>query len=143
MFWPEAEEISYKDISIYSSVSNFGRGHHEKHFCKIILIQEEMLFNDISCLELRRPMWNRLCSFGRGHYDEHFSEVILNSGEWFRRRSCWLTDISYLEHWQPLRWIKACCAIMLEGFMRNNSMKLFRFGPVVQEKMSNLKIFLI
>ena len=37
MYWP----MAFKDILIFSSggnvVTNFGRGHHEKHFCKIIL----------------------------------------------------------------------------------------------------------
>ena len=49
---------------------NFGGGHYEKHFCKII-VQEEMTFKDISYLQL---CWligseegNHLCNFGRGH----------------------------------------------------------------------------
>ena len=41
MYWPVAIEISFKDICfMFSSgghVINFGRGHHEEHFCKIIL----------------------------------------------------------------------------------------------------------
>ena len=41
MNWPVAKEISLKDISIFSSgghvVINFGRRHHEEHFCEIIL----------------------------------------------------------------------------------------------------------
>ena len=38
MYWPVAKEISFKDIFMFSSgghvVINFGRGHHEEHFCK-------------------------------------------------------------------------------------------------------------
>ena len=34
------------------------------------------------------------------------------------------------------------CAILVEGIMRNNSVKLFEFGPVFQEKMSFKKYFL-
>ena len=49
MFWPVVKEISFKDIPTFSSrahfvhmslsigLSNFGRGHHEEHFCEIIL----------------------------------------------------------------------------------------------------------
>ena len=43
MYWPVAIEISFKYLFffIFSSgghvVINFGRGHHEEHFCKIIL----------------------------------------------------------------------------------------------------------
>ena len=42
MFWPVVQEISFNDISIFSTdshfvLSDFGRGHHEKHFCENIL----------------------------------------------------------------------------------------------------------
>ena len=41
MYWPVAIEIPFKDIFMFSSgghvVINFGRGHYEEHFCKIIL----------------------------------------------------------------------------------------------------------
>ena len=48
-------------------------------------------------------------------------------------------DISNLElQSQPSGTI---CAIMVEGNMRNNSVKYFEFGPVVQEMM--FKIYLI
>ena len=33
--------------------------------------------------------------------------------------------ISYLELWQPLWWSGTICAILVEGIMRNNSVKLF------------------
>ena len=35
-------------------------------------------------------------------------------------------DISYLELWQPFfHWSRTICAILVEGIMRNNSVKLF------------------
>ena len=34
-------------------------------------------------------------------------------------------DISYLELWQPLWWSGSSCAILVEGIIRNKSMKLF------------------
>ena len=56
---------------------------------------EEMLFKDISYLELRQPFCsaeqNHLCNFGRGCYEEQFCEIILNLGQWFRR--CRLKDL--------------------------------------------------
>ena len=40
MYWPVAIEI-FKDILFLALVAmllrSFGRGHHEEHFCKIIL----------------------------------------------------------------------------------------------------------
>ena len=36
-------------------------------------------------------------------------------------------DISYLEFWQPfVQWTGTICAILEEGIMRNNPVKLFR-----------------
>ena len=68
-------------------------GHHEEHFCDIILNLDqwfnEMLFKDISYLELRWPFClaqpNHLCNFGRGLYEEHFCEIIFNLDQWLRR----------------------------------------------------------
>ena len=48
-------------------------------------------------------------------------------------------DISYLELWQPFCSVE--CAILVEGFIRNNSVKYFEFGPVVQQ--ISFKRFLI
>ena len=40
------------------------------------VVQEEMLFKDISHLELWQPLksvdWNHLCNFGREHHEEQF-----------------------------------------------------------------------
>ena len=52
-------------------------------------------------------------------------------------------NISYLELWRPfVQWSGIICVIVVEGIMRNNSMSLFKFGPVVQEEIW-FKIFLI
>ena len=72
---------------------NFGRGHHEKHFCVIFflfepVVQEKMQFQNISYLELEAPMIGRgepFVKFGRGHPEVHFCESILNLNQWFRR----------------------------------------------------------
>ena len=52
------------------------------------VVQEEMLFKDISHLEL----WWLFCSaegpfvqFGRRHFEEYLCEIILNLYQWFRR----------------------------------------------------------
>ena len=56
--------------------------------------------------------------------------------QWFSRRCrlkiflIWSSGIPFV---QPSRTI---CAIFVEGIMRNNSVKLFEFGPAVQEEMS-------
>ena len=45
------------------------------------MVQEEVLFNDISYLELWWPFCsvkNHLCNFGKGHYEEQFCEIIFN-----------------------------------------------------------------
>ena len=51
---------------------------------------QEMLFDDISCLEI---WWsfcsveqNNLYNFGKGHYEEQFCGVILNFDQWLRRK---------------------------------------------------------
>ena len=52
--------------------------------------QEEMLFKDISYLELWQPLLivdhNQMCNFGRVHQKEQFCEIILNFDQWIRRR---------------------------------------------------------
>ena len=53
------------------------------------VVQEEMLFKDISNLQFWWPSClagrNHLGKFGRGLYDEHFCEIILNLDQWFSR----------------------------------------------------------
>ena len=34
-----------------------------------------------------------------------------------------------------VQWIGTICSILIKGIMLNNSVKLFEFGPVVQEEM--------
>ena len=50
---------------------------------------QEILFEDISYLELWQPLFkeeqNHLCNFGRGPNEEHFYELILNLDQRFRR----------------------------------------------------------
>ena len=53
------------------------------------MVQKEMMFKDISYLELWHLFCsaegNHLCNFGKGHYEEQFCEIILNLDQWFRR----------------------------------------------------------
>ena len=65
-----------------------------------------------------------MCNFGR-RYEEQFCEIILNLDQWFRRNChskvfliC-ISDIPFVQHNVTF------CAILLEGIMRNNSVKLF------------------
>ena len=87
-----------------------------------------MSLKDVSYLELWQPLCsmerNDLCHFGRSHQKEQFCEIILNLVQWFRRR-CRL-NISYLELWRPIaQRSQTMCAILVEGTMKNNSVKLF------------------
>ena len=54
------------------------------------VVQEEMLFKDISYLELWRPFCsaerNHLCNFSREYYEEQFCEIVLNLDQWFIRK---------------------------------------------------------
>ena len=85
-----------------------------------------MRFKDISYLELWRALCsaerNHLCNFGRRHHEEQLCEIILNLGQWFRRRSClkfliWSSGSPFAQQSGTI------CAILVEGIIRNNSVK--------------------
>ena len=103
-----------------------------------------MLFRDISYLELWQPFCSgeyvHLCNFGKGYYEEQFCEIILNFDHWLWRKCC-LTIFLILSSGSPIvQWSRTVCAIFVQGVMRNNSVKLFEFGPVGKIL---FKIFLI
>ena len=84
-----------------------------------------MSFKDISYLELWQPIcsveWN---NFGRRHHEEQFCEVILNLDQWFRR--CHFKIFLIWSSCSPfVQRSGTICAVLLEGIMRNNSVKLF------------------
>ena len=57
---------------------------------------------------------------------------ILNLDQWFRR--CRLNILLICSSGDPfIQRSETICSILVEGIMRNNSVKLFEFGPVVQE----------
>ena len=76
-------------------------------------MQEEILFKDISYLQIWRPFsWTELdtwCNFCRGHYEETICEIILNLDQWFSRK-CHL-KIFLAPVWQS----RHVCAILIEG----------------------------
>ena len=90
-------------------------------------VVQEMLFKDISYLELWRPFcyaeWNHLCNFGKGYQDEQFCEIILNLDQCIRRRCVlkifliWGSGSAYVQLSRTI-W-----AILVAGIMRNNSVK--------------------
>ena len=102
------EDMSLKDMSYLelwqplcsvelNHLCNFGRRHHEKQFCEIVLNLDQWFkrcSKDISYLELWWPFCsvkrNHLCNFSRGHYEQQFCEFISKLGQWFRR--CLLKD---------------------------------------------------
>ena len=71
------------------------------------MVHKEMLFKDISYLELWRPFrlveWTYLCNFGRRHHEELFCEIIFEFGPVvFQEPSKQMfKNISYLELWLP------------------------------------------
>ena len=99
-----------------SCLCNNGSGPHAEHSCETVLNLEQWL-KDLSYLELWQPLCsvdqNHLCNFGRMHHEEQFCEnhlkifLNLSSGSHFVKRS------------------RTICAILVEGVMRNNSVKLF------------------
>ena len=92
------------------------------------MVQKEILFKDISYLELWRPFCsaeqNHLCNFGRGHYEEQFCEIILNSGQWSRR--CRLKDfLSGALAALLFSGVEKIYAILKEGIMGDIHVKLY------------------
>ena len=64
-------------------------------------------------------------SAGRRYHEEQFCEIILNLDQWFRRKCClkvfliWISDSPFVQQSVTIS------AILVEGIMRNNSVKLF------------------
>ena len=96
-----------------------------------------MLLKDILYPQLWWPFClaelNHLCEFGRGHYEEHLCDITLNlacgSGDAILR-------YFYLEFWWPFcsPELNQVCN-QIEGLMRNISVKLLKFGQMVQKEM--------
>ena len=141
-FGPVVQKTTFKENSYLSSggpfvhwsgasCCNFSRGYQEEQFCVIIFNLDQWfrsLFKDISYLELWLPFrsaeWNHLCNFGRGYYEEQFCEIILNLDQWFRR--CLFTIFLIWSSGGPFgQRSGSIYAILVEGIMRNNSVKLF------------------
>ena len=88
-----------------------------------------MSFKDISYLELWQPFCSGeqkpLCNFGRGYYEEQFCEIILNLDQRFRRRCLLKIFLIWSSDGPFVQGSRTICVILVEGIMRNNSMKLF------------------
>ena len=84
-----------------------------------LVVQEEMSFKDISYLEL----WQPHCS--RRHHEEQSCVIILNLDQWFRRK-CRLKVFLIWSSGSPFVQPNVnICAILVEGIMRNSSVKEF------------------
>ena len=88
-----------------------------------------MSLKDISYVELWQPLCLveqiQVCNFGRRHHEEKFCEIILNLDKRFRRR-CRLKILLIWSSGCPfVQRSETTCAILVEGIMRNNSVKLF------------------
>ena len=60
--------------------------------------------------------------FSRGHYEEYFCEIILNLDLWFSR--CCLKIFLIFSGSPFVKLSRTICAILVEGIMRNISVKL-------------------
>ena len=92
-------------------------------------VVQEMLFKDISYLELWQPLcsvdWNHLCNFTRRHHEEQSCEIILNLDQWFRRKCCLKVFLIWSSCSPFIQQSVTICAILFEGIKRNNYVKLF------------------
>ena len=134
----------FKKLHIWSSwgppvvelnhLCNFEWGHHGEHSCEVIWNLDQwfrrrcrlkifLIWNSGGPF----VMWNgTICAnFGRGYQEEQFYEIILNLDQWFRRTCIlklfliWSSGSPYVQQSGTI------CAILVEGMMRNNSVKLF------------------
>ena len=72
-----------------------------------------------------------MCNFGRGYTEEQFWEIILNLDQSFR--ICLLKIFLTWNSGSPfVQRSLIICTILVELIQRNNSVKLFEIGPVVQ-----------
>ena len=88
-----------------------------------------MPFKGISYLELWLPFCsaerNHLCNFGRGYQEEQFCEIILNLDQWFRRRYNLNIFLIWCSGGPFVQQSRTICANLVEGIMKNNSVKSF------------------
>ena len=100
------------------------------------MARKEMLLEDISYLELWQPLCsadrNHLCNFNRRHHEKQFCEIILLLDQWFRRKCRLKVFLIWSSGHPPV----TIYAILKEVIMGNIHVKLYKFGPVVQEEMS-------
>ena len=88
-----------------------------------------MSFKDISYLELWPPLFsveqNHLCNFGKMHHEEQFCKIILNLDQRFRKRYRLKIFLIWSSGSPFVQLCVIICAILVEGIMRNNFVKLF------------------
>ena len=91
------------------------------------VVLEEMLFKDISYLELWQPFCsveqNHVCNFGRGYYEEQSCEIILNLDQWLMRKCLLKIFLIWRSGGPFVQRGGTICAILVEGIKRNNSVK--------------------
>ena len=138
------KEMSFKDTSYlelwqpfnsaeWNHLCNFGRRHHEEHFCEIILNLDKWfrrrvllkIFLSVALAAFCSAEWNHLRNFGREYQEEQFCEIILNLDQWFWRRCCLKIFLIWSSGGPIVQQSRTICAILVEGIMRNNSVKLF------------------
>ena len=68
---------------------------------------------------------NHLCNFGSRHQETQFCEIILNLDQWFRRKCHLKVFLIWISGSPFVQRSIAICAILIEGNIRINSVKLF------------------
>ena len=86
-----------------------------------------MSFKGVSYQDIWQPFCSaechHLCNFGRRYHEEHFCEIIFNLGRWFRRKCCLKVFLIRISGSPFVQRCVTICIILVEGIMKNNSVK--------------------
>ena len=112
---------------------NFERRHHREYSCEVIWNLDQWFKRRCRLKTLYQELWQPLCSadrnhfcyLGRSYYEEQFCEIIMNLDQWFRRKCCLEVFLIWKSVSPFVQRSVTICVIMVEGIMRNNSMKSF------------------
>ena len=95
------------------------------------VVQEQMLFKDISYLELWLPFCSAeqnnlcLCNFGRGYPEEQFYKNYFEFGPVVQEEITLERFLILSSGSHPVQWSRTIYAIFVKSSVRNNSVNLF------------------
>ena len=82
-------------------------------------------FSFLALAAICSAVQNDFSNFGRGSPKEHSCEIILKSVHWSRRRCHLNVFLFFSSGGHFVQWIVMILAILVEGHLRNISVKLF------------------